>query len=293
MQNSLFKTKRCRNMKIKDIMTKNPDVATVPGTRREVLKILIQTKRTGLPVVDGKGKLVGMITRRDFFNHPNEEQLAMLMHLDPPVLSTGDTIRKAAQMMIKHNVIYHLPVLDSRNKLSGVIAPSDLLGIIEEKKIKKPVGDFIKKSCVPVYEETPLNVCSNIIEITNSYALPVLDRTGKLSGLITDRDLFNLSYVDEKTALSELGVGNDEDAWTWEGLRNVIRVYYQETKIDLPNIPVKEVMVRNPLSVLNKTPVCDAARAMRKNDFGQLPVRDVDDSLISLIYDIDLMASLL
>ena len=280
-------------MKVKDVMTKNPDVATVPGTRRDVLKTIIQSKHTGLPVVNDKGKLVGMVTRRDIFNHPNEEQLAMLMHLNPPTVSTNDTVRKAAQLMIKHNIIYHIPVLDTRNKLAGVIAPSDLLVIIEEKKIKQPVAELIRRSCVPVFQETPLNVCSTIIEITNAYALPVLDKSGKLTGLVTDRDLFDLTYVDEKTALSEMGLGNDEDSWNWEGLRNVIRIYYQESKIDLPGIPVKKIMIKNPLSVLSKTPACDAARDMRRFDFGQLPVRDVNDSLVSLVYDVDLMAALI
>lgn len=280
-------------MKVKDVMTKDPEVAHVPGTRREVLKTLIKSKKTGLPVVDGKGKLVGTITRRDIFNHPSEDQLALLMSWEPHTISEDDSLRKAAQLMVKYNVIYHLPVLDSKGELVGVVAPCDLLGLIEEKKIKKPVSDFITKSCVPVYEDTPLKVCSNIIDITNSYALPILNETGKLSGLITDRDIFNMSYVDEKVALSELGLGNDEDSWAWEGLRNIIRLYYQETKIDLPNIPVKEIMVKDPLTVLNTTPVSDAAREMRKNDYGQLPVRDVKDMLISLVYDVDIVASLI
>jgi CBS domain-containing protein len=280
-------------MKVKDIMSKDLDVASVPGTRRDVLKTLIKSKKTGLPVVDAKGKLVGQITRRDIFNHPNEEQLALLMTWDPPTIKQSETVRKAAQMMIKHNIIYHISVLDSHNKLVGVIAPADLLGLIEEKKIQKPSGDFITRTCIPVYEDTPIKVCSRIIDITKSYALPVLDDSGKLNGLITDRDLIDLSFVDEKMALSELGLGNDEDQWTWEGLRNVIRLYYQETKLDLPDVPVKDVMVKNPLSVFNKTPVCDAAREMRKNDYGQLPVRDVNDNLISLIYDIDIIAAII
>jgi CBS domain-containing protein len=215
------------------------------------------------------------------------------MTWDPPTISSNETIRKAAQLIIKHDIIYHLSVVDSHHKLLGIISPTDLLKMLEDKKIDKPVGDFIKKPCVPVYQDTPIKVCANIIDITNSYALPVLDENGNLTGLFTDRDLFNLSYVDEKIVLSELGLGNDEDMWTWEGLRNVIRLYYQESKIDLPNIPVKDVMVKEPLSVFNKTPVSDAAREMRKHDFGQLPVRDVEDKLLSLIYDVDLIAALI
>jgi CBS domain-containing protein len=253
----------------------------------------VKSNKTGLPVVDNNDKLVGTITRRDFFNHPKEEQLALLMTMDPPTITQSEPVENAAKLMIQHDIIYHIPVLDSKKRLVGVIAPPDLLSIIEEKKITQPVGEFITKICVPVYQETPIRVCANIFDISKVYALPVLDSKGRLNGLITDRDVFNMSYVDEKMAASDLGLGNDEDAWNWEGLRNIIRLYYQETKIDLPDIPVKEIMIKNPLSVFDKTPVSDAARDMRKQDFGQLPVRDLEDRLIALVYDFDIIAAMI
>jgi CBS domain-containing protein len=280
-------------MKVKDVMTPDPIVARVPGTRRDVLKTLVKSNKTGLPVVDNNDKLVGVITRRDFFNHPKEEQLALLMTMDPPTITQSEPVENAAKLMMEHDIIYHIPVLDSKKRLVGVVAPPDLLSIIEEKKITKPVGEFITKICVPVYENTPIRVCAKIFDISKVYALPVLDSKGRLNGLITDRDVFNMSYVDEKMAASDLGLGNDEDAWNWEGLRNIIRLYYQETKIDLPDIPVKEIMIKKPLSVFDKTPVSDAARDMRKQDFGQLPVRDLEDRLIALVYDFDIIAAMI
>jgi len=52
-------------------------------------------------------------------------------------------------------------------------------------------------------------------------------------------------------------------------------------------------MIRNPETVYLKTDVKTAAGVMLKNDYGQLPVRDEDDRLVSLIYDIDLIRSLI
>jgi len=43
-----------------------------------------------------------------------------------------------------------------------------------------------------------------------------LDHAGDLSGLVTDRDIYNLSYVNEKLVLVELGISGDEDEWTWK-----------------------------------------------------------------------------
>ncbi len=50
-------------MKVKEIMTENPIVAELPGTRSEVLKQLVKHNITGMPVIkSADGTLPG--TRR-------------------------------------------------------------------------------------------------------------------------------------------------------------------------------------------------------------------------------------
>ncbi len=70
-------------------------------------------------------------------------------------------------------------------------------------------------------------------------------------------------------------------------------LFYEEHKLSLPNIPVKEVMVKNPKTVYERSTVAKAARLMRKNYFGQLPVTNNNDKLVSLIYNNDLLKGLL
>ena len=36
-----------------------------------------------------------------------------------------------------------------------------------------------------------------------------------------------------------MGIGDDEDEWTWEGIRDTIRLYYSTSKVDLPTSPCK------------------------------------------------------
>jgi CBS domain-containing protein len=277
-------------MYAKDIMATDLIVAKIPSDRSEILGLMVKNKRTGLPVVDSKNKFVGTITRKNIFDNPNEEQIASLMIWDPPILKPKDTVRKAAKLLVKHHV-FRLPVVE-KNKLVGLITPTDLLKIIEKKNIKAPVNKYVRSPCVPIYQDTPLTVAAAVINVTKVYALPVLDKKARLVGIVTDRDLFNLGFIDKKIALSELGLGEDEDAWTWEGLRNIMKLYYEESKTDLPNAPVKEIMVKNPTSIMEKTNVSEAARIMWKNDFGQLPIADSKDHLISLVYDLDIIASL-
>jgi CBS domain-containing protein len=133
----------------------------------------------------------------------------------------------------------------------------------------------------------------SLFRVANVVASPVLDDDGSLIGIVTDRDIFNLSDVDGHTAVSDLGIGEDEDSWTWEGLRNVMKLYYEVKHIKLPNIPVNDVMVKDPVTIFRKTSISEAAKLMRKNDFGQLPIRDSKDRLFAMIYELDTLVALI
>jgi CBS domain-containing protein len=145
---------------------------------------------------------------------------------------------------------------------------------------------------VPVFEEAPLIVALVTLKVSRVSALPVLDEHGRLVGILTDRDIFNTTVVNGKVAKTELGMGKDEDEWSWEGMRSVMNLWYEVSKLELPGAAVKDVMVRSPTTVFRKTTVSEAARVMRKNDFGQLPVRDAKDNLLAMIYDLDIISVL-
>ncbi len=279
-------------MKVTDLMTKKPVMAEAPGSRSKVLKLLVQHNITGVPVVkEGTTRYVGFVSRQDIFAKPDVEQLALIVNKNHPFITSKDDVKKAAKILVEKE-LHHLPVL-SNKKLVGILTPTDLLTIVEKEKIKGTVEKLVRRTCIPIYEETPLPVVAAMIKITNAYAFPVLNDESKLSGIITDRDIFNLSVVDGTTAISELGSGEDEDEWSWEGMRNIMKLYYEVSKITLPKISVKEIMVKDPITVFRKTSISEAARIMRKNDFGQLPIRNSDDRLIAMVDELDVIACLL
>ena len=277
------------NVKVTDIMITDPVMVEAPGNRSTVLKLLVQNNLTGVPVVkEGTTKYVGFVTRQNLFTKADVEQLALIVNKKHPCIHRKDDIRKAAKLLVDHD-LHHLPVVENK-KLVGIITPTDLLKIVEKENYKEGVENYVRKPCIPIYENTPLTVVAAIIKITKSFAFPVLDDDSQLSGIITDRDIFNLIVVDGTTAMSDLGSGEDEDEWTWEGLRNIMKLYYEVSKITLPKIPVKEIMVKNPITVFRKTPLKEAARIMRRNDFGQLPIRDTDDRLYAMVDELDVIA---
>lgn len=279
-------------MRVSEVMIKKPVTVEAPSNRSKVLRLLVQHNITGVPVVkEGTNKYVGFVSRQDIFAKPDVEQLALIVDKKHSFVQSKDDVRKAAKILVGQN-LHHLPVVDKK-RLVGILTPTDLLSIVEKENFKDSVETLVQRPCIPIYEGTPLTVVAAMIKITNAYAFPVLDDDSKLSGIITDRDIFNLSVVDGGTAFSDLGSGVDEDVWSWEGMRNIMKLYYEVSMITLPKIPVKEIMVKEPITVFRKTSISEAARIMRKNDFGQLPIRDTDDNLFAMVDELDVVSVLI
>jgi len=230
--------------------------------------------------------LAGFVARAHIFAKPDEEQLAMVMARDHPAIEDAATMTEAATVLAEMDVSY-LPVVRS-GRLVGIITPVDILKVIAKIGIETPVEHLVRQPCVAVHVSTPVNVASEVMRHGRVTAAPVLDDGGHLVGIVTDRDVFALSRVNGTVVQRELGIAADEDAWAWEGLRNVMRLYWEEKKIDLPRNPVREIMSK-PVTVFRKTSASEAARIMVKNDFGQLPVVDSNDRLVAVLYELDLM----
>ncbi|MCU0798675.1 MAG: CBS domain-containing protein [Candidatus Thermoplasmatota archaeon] len=278
-------------MNVSEIMVRKPVFVELPATREDVLSALIRNKRTGMPVIDNGGKVLGTITRKDIFQNPGEQQVAVIMNWDTPTVSASTPVEKAARLMFEENQ-RRIPVV-KKGKLVGLLTPTDLLKVIEKNKVEKPVEEYLRSQPTYIYAGTPANVAAQMMNLSKVYAMPVLDKEGRLCGLITDRDLFDLKYLGENISLTTLGISEDEDAWTWEGLRNVMNLYYQEAKIQLPSDPVSKFMTKELSTLYRRTPAHEGARVMRVNDFDQVPIVDKDDNIMNMLYDMDLLRALL
>jgi len=279
-------------MKVKELMTENPVTIEVPGNNRaDLLRLLIKENLTGVPVVKSTdGTLAGFVTRQDLFNNPQEEQLALLMDSEFPSIEPDMEAVDAARMMVEKN-IHHLPVVKN-GKIVGIMTPTDLLSVVEKLRIKTAVGDIINRICVPIFEEATLRVALITFNLAKVTALPVLNADGRLTGILSDRDLFNVSGIKRIVRESNLGIGDDEDAWSWDGLRNVIPLWYELSDIEFPNLKVKEIMVREPKTIFEGTSVHEAAKIMRENDYGQLPVVNSKNRLTGMLFELDVIRTL-
>lgn len=276
-------------MKVEDVMSEELIFGYVPGTVKDALKIFAKHNVSGMPVLKKDTKtVVGVITRQDIFRNPEENQLALLMSDDYYSVKRDQSLKEAAKILYEKR-IHGLPVINQKKQLIGIISPTEILKNVH-KNIKDKIENYFTNLVVPIYYETPINIVMEIINVTRENALPILNDERKLCGIVTDGDLFKLSHIRESVSQTNLGMGGDEDEWTWEGIRDFIRIHYSTSEVTLPPVPVKEIMVSNVVKAYQNTQVNEVADKMLKNKISHVPVVDSNNRLIGMITDIDLMA---
>jgi len=276
-------------VKVEDVMSEDLIVAYVPGTIKDALSVLAKHNVSGMPILKKDTKTVaGVLTRSDIFKNPDEDQLALIMSDEFHCVTREQDVIDAAKLLHEHR-IHGLPVLNNRNHLVGIVSPTDLLKHLPEKD-EQPIEKYFTSLVVPVYQDTPIDIIMEIINITHENALPVLNDERKLCGIVTDGDLFKLSHIRESVSQTDMGMGGDEDEWTWEGIRDTVRLHYSTSEVSLPPVPVKQVMVADVVKATKNTPIREVAERLVKNKISHMPVVDAEDRLVGMVTDIDLMA---
>jgi len=277
---------------VSDYMTTDVVTVEIPGNRDDVLKILKRTGISGVPVLKD-GKLVGIITRKDMLQKPEENQLALLMTPGPTTIRPDATIFEAARVLDLNN-IRRLPVVDDSGKVIGLLSVADLILAIARMKIEDEIKGSYTSPTFALWEETPLPLVGRIMEISGFEAIPILNRESKLQGIISERDMIRCAMIEDLVETSDLSTtGTDDDEWTWESIRDVHHISYGISRVQLPNRPVKAAMVTSVVMVPPNAGVSECALKMKRARVDQLPVVNGDNRLTSILFDRDLIRVLL
>ena len=111
------------------------------------------------------------------------------MIIDPVTLTADATIGDAVRLM-KENRIGGIPIVDSAHKLIGILTNRDLR--LEENSQRKVTELMTKDNLIVAPEGTDLKKAEAILRQHKVEKLPVIDKDGKLVGLITFRDILQL-----------------------------------------------------------------------------------------------------
>jgi CBS domain-containing protein len=274
---------------VKDYMTADVVHVEIPGNRDDVLKILKRTGISGVPVIKNK-KIVGIITRKDLLRKPEETQLGLLMTGKPVVIEPDADIREAARLLVTHKV-RRLPVVED-GILLGLLSVADLIHALAQMKIKEEIKDVYTSQTFALWEETPLPLVGRIMEISGVDAIPILNHDSVLQGIISERDLIRHSSIEDSVGVSDFSNGTDDDEWTWESIRDTHTLSYGISKVQLPNRPVKQAMIKNVVAVPKNAEVSECALKMRRSRVDQMPVINGDKRLVAMLYDRELIRAL-
>lgn len=120
-------------MHVKEIMSSPPETCRPSTPLWEAASTMQAHNRGCLPVVDGGGRLVGMITDRDVCltvvgqpRNLSQTPVRESMTRDVLFCAPDDSVERALAMFAEHGV-RRLPVVDSGRRLRGVLSLDDLV----------------------------------------------------------------------------------------------------------------------------------------------------------------------
>ena len=212
-----------RQVKVRDIMTAGPVSVPVTAPAVEIIKILAEAGFRGIPVTGSDGRPAGIVTQ-------------------------GDLLRRAGMPLqlglLTDLAAHHLKVLEKT--LSGFSAK-----------------DLMSSPVVIVNEEENLSAAVEMMLKNSLKRLPVLDKDGKLAGMLSRLDVF-------KTIL--------EKTPDWQSLKR--------SEVILSNVKtVREAMRQDTPVLPPDAPVWDAVKLIETTDIKRVAVVGVDGKLLGLISD--------
>lgn len=146
-------------MKVAEVMTPNPETLGPEATLEEAARHLLETRYGGFPVVDEEGRLLGLLQVEELLPRPenvpfsdvealqlfgewvDEGVLAEIyrryqrtpvkavMRTEVPRVHPEDPLGKALEILLTTEV-RHLPVVDGKDRVVGILTRSDFLKLI-------------------------------------------------------------------------------------------------------------------------------------------------------------------
>jgi IMP dehydrogenase len=180
-------------------MIRSPITLQPSATLREAVALMGRFRISGVPVVDGAGKLVGIITNRDLqFERQLDRPLADAMTRDGLITApVGTSLDEAEQILGKHR-IEKLPVVDAAGTLIGLITVKDIHKRRQYPNAAKDEqgrlmvaaaigagGDFLARAKALV----DAGVDALIIDTAHGHSQGVLDATAKVRDALPQTQL--------------------------------------------------------------------------------------------------------
>jgi len=171
----------------------------------DALELMVAEHVGGLPVVDASGRLWAIITERDLVKalagRPTGARVAELMTPDPVSIRPEASLREAVELMVERG-FRRLPVVGPDGGLTGIVTSMDIIrlfhaamreGRLSPELLETRVGDVCTRPVVSVGPGDDVGRAAQLMWEHGIGGLLVVEpRTGRLVGIITERDFFKL-----------------------------------------------------------------------------------------------------
>ncbi|MEO7982546.1 MAG: IMP dehydrogenase [Bacteroidota bacterium] len=106
----------------------DPVTLLADATIGDALKLMRENKIGGIPIIDKKGKLVGILTNRDLrFEDNPKRKVSEVMTKENLYTAPEGTDLKKAEQLFKKTKVEKLPIVNKQGKLTGLFTYSDIL----------------------------------------------------------------------------------------------------------------------------------------------------------------------
>jgi CBS domain-containing protein len=120
---------------------------------------------------------------------PHDLKVIDLMTTALLTIKASESVTEAHTEM-ELGVIRHLPVVDDRGKLVGVLSDRDLLAA---SKRDRRVADLMTKDVITIHPEAPAYEAAALMLDHRIGSIPVVDGHGTLVGLVTQTDYLDVA----------------------------------------------------------------------------------------------------
>lgn len=134
-----------------DIMTPNPICCSATDSVRKAAELMRDEDIGPVPIVDDQSRLVGIVTDRDLVLNvlargldAADTKVSDAMTRDPVSCREDEALEEALEKMSTYQ-IRRLPVIDSQERIVGIIAQADIATRIEDPEVAGEVVQEVSK----------------------------------------------------------------------------------------------------------------------------------------------------
>ena len=201
-------------VRARDVMTSRV-VSVQPDTAIDRARYLLTENRfSALPVVDGRYRVVGIVTTLDLLRaaRSSPETVAEIMTRNPLTMASDAPVSIIAHRLRHYGELRAMPIVES-GQLAGIVTRADLLetgrtgglfGRFRRRETPPPLrrgdgetrtGPTVAEVMTPgdqvydVIESTGVAVAAQLLRDHRFTALPVTDAAGCVVGIVSEADL--------------------------------------------------------------------------------------------------------